>query len=104
MSDADHNPSMIRAWKEKMMTPDNIECSQSCRNTCGMLTEAMHDETEMVQFYERLMNECTYPDVHSFVRELVEEKSRTILRINQKLNELRDSSMLVGHYLSIVFS
>jgi hypothetical protein len=35
------------------------------------------------------MAECDYPDVNSFVRGLLEEKSRIVLRINQKLNEIR---------------
>jgi hypothetical protein len=35
------------------------------------------------------MIECDYPDVNSFVRELLEEKSHIVLRINQKLNEIR---------------
>jgi hypothetical protein len=35
------------------------------------------------------MTECDYPDVNAFVRELLEEKSRIVLHINQKLNEIR---------------
>ena len=54
-----------------------------------MLDEAMRDETAMIRFYERMMNECTYPDVHAFIREILEERSSAILRIVQKLNELK---------------
>ena len=54
-----------------------------------MLTDAMRKEAEMIQFYETIMVECDYPDVNSFVRTLLEEKSRIVLRINQKLNEIR---------------
>jgi hypothetical protein len=46
-------------------------------------------EADMIHFYEKLMTRCDYPDVNSFVRELLEEKSRIVLRINQKLNEIR---------------
>jgi rubrerythrin len=53
-----------------------------------MLTEAMRKEAEMIHFYEKLMIECDYPDVNAFVRELLEEKSRIVLHINQKLNEI----------------
>jgi hypothetical protein len=81
--------SQINNWKDKVMDPDVIECNHDCRITCKMLTEAMRKETEMIQFYERLMTECDYPIVNSFVRELLEEKSRIVLRINQKLNEIR---------------
>ena len=43
----------------------------------------------MMRFYERMMNECTYPDVQAFIREILEERSSAILRIVQKLNELK---------------
>jgi hypothetical protein len=32
-------------------------------------------EAEMIHFYEKLMIECDYPDVNTFVRELLEEKA-----------------------------
>jgi hypothetical protein len=81
--------STIKAWKDKAMETGIIECNHDCRITCKMLTEAMRKEAEMIHFYEQLMTECDYPEVNSFVRELLEEKSRIVLRINQKLNEIR---------------
>ncbi len=89
MSQTDKPQSAIQAWKEQAMEPGTIECNHDCRITCKMLTEAMRKEAEMIHFYEKLMIECDYPDVNSFVRELLEEKSRIVLRINQKLNEIR---------------
>ncbi len=71
------------------MDQNGMQCNHDCRVTCKMLTEAMRLETEMVHFYEKLMTECDYPYVNSFVREMLEEKSGIVLRINQKLNELR---------------
>ena len=71
------------------MESEGIECNHDCRINCKMLTEAMRKEAEMIQFYEKLMIECDYQDVNSFIRELLEEKSRIVLRINQKLNEIR---------------
>ena len=80
---------MKQTWKDNAMEPTGIGCIHDCRITCKMLTEAMGKEAEMIQFYEKVMIECDYPDVNSFVRELLEEKSRIVLRINQKLNEIR---------------
>ncbi len=71
------------------MESKNFECRHACRDTCSMLDEAMRDETAMMRFYERMMNECTYPDIHAFIREILEERSSAILRIVQKLNELK---------------
>jgi len=81
--------SAIQTWKEQTMEPSGINCNHDCRITCKMLTEAMRKEAEMIHFYEKLMIECDYPDVNAFVRELLEEKSRIVLHINQKLNEIR---------------
>jgi hypothetical protein len=81
--------SAIQAWKEQSMEPTSIECKHDCRITCKMLTEAMRKEAEMIDFYEKIMKECDYPDVNSFIRELLEEKSKIVLHINQKLNEIR---------------
>jgi hypothetical protein len=89
MNQGDKTQSAIQAWKEQAMEPKSIECNHDCRITCKMLTEAMRKEAEMIHFYENLMIECDYPDVNSFIRELLEEKSRFVLRINQKLNEIR---------------
>jgi hypothetical protein len=71
------------------MENKKFECIYACRNTCSMLDEALRDETAMMRFYERMMNECTYPDVQAFIREILEERSSAILRIVQKLNELK---------------
>jgi len=81
--------STNKSWKDKAMESCIIECNHDCRITCKMLTEAMRKEAEMIQFYEQLMTECDYPEVNSFVRKLLEEKSRIVLHINQKLNEIR---------------
>ena len=81
--------SAIQTCKEQTMEPSEIDCNHDCRITCKMLTEAMRKEAEMIHFYEKLMIECDYPDVNAFVRELLEEKSRIVLHINQKLNEIR---------------
>jgi hypothetical protein len=89
MSKKDTTQSVIQTWKERAMEANSIECNHDCRITCRMLAEAMRKEAEMIHFYERLMIECDYPDVNTFVRILLEEKSRFVLHINQKLNEIR---------------
>ncbi|RPI06581.1 MAG: hypothetical protein EHM64_02560 [Ignavibacteriae bacterium] len=89
MTQAENIPSAIKAWSDHANESAGIKCNHDCRITCIMLTEAMHKETEMIQFYETLMTECDYPAVNSFVRGILEEKSRIVLHINQKLNEIR---------------
>jgi len=71
------------------MLHESLKCEHACRNTCAMLTSILREETELIKSYEYILKECDYPDVSSFVRDLIESKSRSILKILQKLNELR---------------
>lgn len=82
------------------MSTQNVECSHACRSTCGQLNEALREETAMVRFYEQVMKDCDYPDVNSFVRDLLEERSRTVIRIMQKLNELRARGQILDGVIS----
>ena len=70
------------------MSETKAKCVHACRNTCTMLAEALREESEMVSFYERLQQECDYPDVHDMLLQLIESRSKSVLMINQKLNEL----------------
>jgi hypothetical protein len=93
--------SAIQTWSEHASESDSTTCNHDCRITCKMLTESMRREAEMIQFYETIMIECDYPEVNSFVRELLEEKSRIVLHINQKLNEIRARGQISDGIMSI---
>jgi len=82
------------------MKEDNVTCAHACRNTCAMLSQALRDESEMVRFYEKLRTECDYPDVHDMLQELMEARSRSVLLINQKLNELRARAEILDGVIS----
>jgi Zn ribbon nucleic-acid-binding protein len=100
MNQTDKTQSAIQAWSERTGESGHVKCNHDCRITCKMLTEAMRKEAEMIQFYESLMTECDYPEVNSFVRELLEEKSRIVLHINQKLNEIRARGQISNGIIS----
>lgn len=78
----------------------NVKCAHTCRNACAMLSEALHEESAMVRFYEQLDQECNYPDVRAMLRELIEIRSKSVLMINQKLNELRARSEIIDGVIS----
>lgn len=82
------------------MDEKNVKCEHACRQTCAMLRQALREESDMVRFYERLKAECDYPDVHDMLQELVEARSRSVLLINQKLNELRARAEILNGVIS----
>jgi len=82
------------------MNATKVKCAHACRNTCLMLAEALREESEMVSFYERLQQECDYPDVHDMLLQLIESRSRSVLMINQKLNELSARAAIMNGVIS----
>jgi len=82
------------------MNLDEIRCAHTCRNACQMLNDALRLERELLQYHERILKECDYPDVKDFVQEMVVEKSASILRILQKLNELRARGQILDGVIS----
>ena len=82
------------------MTQIKVDCQHACRNTCAMLNEALRKEASMVRFYEGILAECNYPEVKSFLNDLVEEKRKSILSIIQKLNELHVQSQSIDGIIS----
>ena len=82
------------------MNESDVKCAHACRTTCAMLAEALREESEMVAFYERLKSECNYPDVNAMLQELIEQRSKSVLMINQKLNELRARAEIMDGVLS----
>ncbi len=82
------------------MNLEDLRCAHACRNSCGLLKEAMRRENEMVKFYERVAEMCDYPDVHDFVQGLIEQRSANVLKIVQKLNELQVRSQMLDGVMS----
>lgn len=82
------------------MEREEIRCGHTCRNACALLNDALRKEKDQVMFYEGVMMECDYPDVKAFVRVLAEERSASILRIVQKLNELQARSKVLDGVMS----
>lgn len=77
------------------MTDKQTNCQHSCRNTCAMLNEALRKETSLVMFYKSTLEECNIPEVKNFINDLVEEKSKIVLQIIQKLNEIHVRSQIM---------
>jgi hypothetical protein len=65
-----------------------------------MLTDALREESEMARFYEKLQVDCNYPDVHEMLLELIQSRSKSVLMINQKLNELSARAAIIDGVIS----
>ncbi len=77
------------------MTDKQSNCQHTCRNSCAMLNEALRKETSLVMFYKSTIEECNMPEVINFLNDLIEEKSKTILQLIQKLNEIHVRSQIL---------
>ena len=77
------------------MKENVVNCQHTCRNTCAMLNEALRKETSIVMFYKETIDECNLPEVKSFLSDLVDEKSKIILQIIQKLHEIHMRSKVL---------
>jgi hypothetical protein len=82
------------------MKENVVNCQHTCRNTCAMLNEALRKETSIVMFYKETIDECNLPEVKSFLSDLVDEKSKIILQIIQKLNEIHMRSKVLDSIAS----
>jgi hypothetical protein len=77
------------------MNVDDERCEHRCRDTCAMLNNALHQETVLVRFYESAITQCDEVEMRSFLRGLAEERSAGIIRIMQKLNEVKARSQIL---------
>ncbi len=82
------------------MNINDIQCAHACRNTCAMLSDAVHKEAELVHFYERLANECDYPDINSFLHEFSDQHRAYVTRLIGKLNEMQARSQMLDGVMS----
>lgn len=57
-----------------------------------MLNEALRKETASIKFYESVIDQCATPEVKVFLGELMETRRVEVLKIIQKLNEIRARS------------
>jgi hypothetical protein len=77
-----------------------VNCLHACRNSCALLNEALRKEAGMVKYYEGVYAECNFPEVQSFLLEMIEEKRQSILNIIKKLNEIHAHSQALDGIIS----
>ncbi len=77
------------------MTDKDFNCNKICKNSCASLQEALRKETNIVHFYENMMEDCNSPEIKSFLTDIIESRRPEMLKIIQKLNEIHARSQIV---------
>ena len=68
------------------------KCKRSCDGKCEVLENLLRQEKEALLHFETLIDMCDYPDVRTFLVELLGTKQALHTRIAAKIQELRIQS------------
>ncbi len=71
------------------MVKTDTRCSHTCRATCTALEIAILHEKEAILQYEALLDQCTYPEIQTVLTEMVRERRKTILSLEESKEALR---------------
>lgn len=82
------------------MNTYEIHCAHACKNTCGMLNQAVEFEGELTRFYERLQMVCDYPDVQVFLGGFSARHRELISEVKQKLAEMEARGLALDGIMS----
>ena len=64
------------------------DCDKTCPRDCEIMNRILLREAVVEQMYEQLLDECDYPDVRSFVLDLIEERKRQVAQLEKSLNKM----------------
>jgi len=77
------------------MEENKINCEHACKNTCEALKQALKSENRILKIYNSVVDECSLPEVKSLLSELINEKRKVVLKLEQALNELQEKSHII---------
>ena len=70
----------------------DTKCKRTCNGQCEVLENLLRQETEALHRYENLIKMCDYPEVQSFLQNLLDAKRAFQARIITKIDELQVQS------------
>lgn len=76
-----------------------INCKRTCHGKCEALENIYLQETEALHRYEKLIEMCDYPDVRTFLLDLLRKKQNFHARIAAKIEELKIQSETSHHLI-----
>ena len=74
-------------------------CKKTCDGKCEVLENIYLQETEALHRYEKLIEMCDYPEVRTFLVDLLGAKQALHTRIAAKIEELKVQSETAHHVL-----
>ncbi len=78
------------------MMPQSIHCNNTCHSTCSVLTKALQQQKSLLDFYKSVEEQCTYPGVHPFLRELIDIQNDVLKRIEEKIEVLNVNNSTIN--------
>ncbi len=82
------------------MTTYQILCEHACRNTCGMLNKAIYLEADLATFYEKLGEECDYPEIQPLLNDLMHQHRTIVNVLGEKLSEMHVRGAMLDDVMS----
>jgi hypothetical protein len=70
----------------------DAKCKRSCDGKCEALENLLRQEKEALHQVESLIDTCDYPDVHTFLVDLLKAKQALENRIAMKIEEFKIQS------------
>jgi hypothetical protein len=70
----------------------DAKCKRTCDGKCEVLDNLLLQEKEALHRYETLIDMCDYPDVRTFLVDLLKAKQSFETRIAVKIEEFRVQS------------
>lgn len=67
------------------------DCDKTCPRDCDIMNKILLREAMIGDMYVELLKACDYPDVHDFVRHMLEERNVNISRFERSLNRMYSS-------------
>ncbi len=70
------------------MQHEKHECDHTCPRDCSGLNQILVREVAVERLYERLLEDCDFPDIHHFVTEALTEHRQHVRSLEEQINKI----------------
>jgi len=77
------------------MNDNKVNCQHACKNTCEALSKSFEIENNILELYTNVIDDCTLPEVKSFLSDLIVEKKNVIQKLRMRINEMQEKSHII---------